>query len=379
MKRCRRLVCLLFSLVLLCTLLPPRTAAVGTIYFTSVNDTLLDLSDATMPFWQGGVLYVSGAALDGTDLGIFYSYNREKQVASVYKQRRFMYCDLAAGTIEDNTTHEIYNGSVIVKGDMVFFPINVLASFFGLKYSCTKVSYGYLVRLRNENAELSDAQFIDAATQSFRQRYNQYERAQAAQNDTVNGQTQTTPEQDELPAEQRTAYLCLSMTEAGAAASVLNALDGASGRATLLFAPDMFDGMDDVARRAAATGHALALEITETETAAAALEQIERGNAALWLAASVKTRLVYLPEASGEVAGAVAKAGYYPIGVQVQYLPRSGGVTAADRIVARVDAYGGSCRIYVGADTDAARWLPMALNRMRAENCTVSALNEVTA
>ena len=379
MKWSRRLICLFFSLALLCTLLPPRTAAVSTIYFTSVNDTLLDLNDATMPFWQGGVLYVSGAALDGTDLGIFYSYNREKQVASVYKQRRFMYCDLVAGTIEDNTTHEIYNGSAIVKGDMVFFPINVLASFFDLKYSCTKVSYGYLVRLRNENAELSDAQFIDAATQSFRQRYNQYERAQAAQNDAANGQMQTTPEQDELPAEQRTAYLCLSMTEAEAAASVLGALDGVSARATLLFAPDALDGMDDAVRHAAATGYALALEITGTETAADALERIERGNEKLWLAANVKTRLVYLREVSDEVSGAVAKAGYYPITVQTQYLPRGGGVTAADRIIARVDAYGGSCCIYIGADADAARWLPTALNRMRAENCTASALNEVTA
>ena len=92
---------------------------------------------------------------------------------------------------------------------------------------------------------------------------------------------------------------------------------------------------------------------------------------------SVAERIMWMPIYSS--AGAVAKAGYYPIGVQVQYLPRSGGVTAADRIVARVDAYGGSCRIYAGVDTDAARWLPTALNRMRAENCTVSALNEVTA
>ena len=169
------------------------------------------------------------------------------------------------------------------------------------------------------------------------------------------------------------------MTEADTAADVLNALDNASGRATLLFSPDALDGMDDIVRRAAATGHALALEIGGAETAAAALEQIERGNEKLWLAANVKTRLVYLRETSGEVLGAVANAGYYPITVQVQYTPRSGGAAAAERIVARVDAYGGSCRIYAGSDADAARWLPTALNRMRAENCTVSALNEVTA
>ena len=74
-------------------------------------------------------------------------------------------------------------------------------------------------------------------------------------------------------------------------------------------------------RRAAATGNAVALCIS-AETADEALAQIERGNDALWRAASLRTRLVYLESADKTLRATV-------------------------------------------------------VGRLRAENCTIAALNEV--
>ena len=86
MTRGKRLLSLLLSVLMLCTLLPPRASAAPTLYFTAVNDRMCDLSDETMPFWQNGLLYVAGATVDGPDdLGIRYSYNQEKSVAILYK------------------------------------------------------------------------------------------------------------------------------------------------------------------------------------------------------------------------------------------------------------------------------------------------------
>ena len=61
MTRGKRLLSLLLSVLMLCTLLPPRASAAPTLYFTAVNDRMCDLNDETMPFWQNGLLYVAGA------------------------------------------------------------------------------------------------------------------------------------------------------------------------------------------------------------------------------------------------------------------------------------------------------------------------------
>ena len=181
MTRRKRLLSLLLSVLMLCTLLPPRASAAPTLYFTAVNDRMCDLNDETMPFWQNGLLYVAGATVDGPDdLGIRYSYNQEKSVAILYKGQRVLYCDLTAGTMENNRTGEQYTGSPIVRSGMVFFPITALAKIFDLKYSSTKIAYGYLLRIRDDNAVLSDEYFIDAATDPIQKRYAQYERAHAA-------------------------------------------------------------------------------------------------------------------------------------------------------------------------------------------------------
>ena len=141
MTRRKRLLSLLLSVLMICTLLPPRASAAPTLYFTAVNDRMCDLSDETMPFWQNGLLYVAGATVDGPDdLGIRYSYNQEKSVAILYKGQRVLYCDLTAGTMENNRTGEQYVGSHIVRSGMVFFPITALAKIFDLKYSSTKIA-----------------------------------------------------------------------------------------------------------------------------------------------------------------------------------------------------------------------------------------------
>ena len=212
MTRRKRLLSLLLSVLMLCTLLPPRASAAPTLYFTAVNDRMCDLSDETMPFWQNGLLYVAGATVDGPDdLGIRYSYNQEKSVAILYKGQRVLYCDLTAGTMENNRTGEQYTGSPIVRSGMVFFPITALAKMFDLKYSSTKIAYGYLLRIRDDNAVLSDEYFIDAATDPIQKRYAQYERAHAA----AESEQPVTPPPVDTPTrrDDLTVYLLLPAAE----------------------------------------------------------------------------------------------------------------------------------------------------------------------
>ena len=374
MTRGKRLLSLLLSVLMLCTLLPPRASAAPTLYFTAVNDRMCDLSDETMPFWQNGLLYVAGATVDGPDdLGIRYSYNQEKSVAILYKGQRVLYCDLTAGTMENNRTGEQYAGSPIVRSGMVFFPITALAKIFDLKYSSTKIAYGYLLRIRDDNAVLSDEYFIDAATDPIQKRYAQYERAHAAaeQENETPAQVETPVRRDDL-----TVYLLLPAANGFMLTQLLSTLENYQSHATLLLTPELLESAGDGVRRAAATGNAVALCIS-AETADEALAQIERGNDALWRAASLRTRLVYLESADKTLRAAVVGAGYCPITINTYDFTRSGTHWADTAL--KWAGRSTSVRLYLGAESGVSSALGTALSRLRAENCTIAALNEVTA
>ena len=374
MTRGKRLLSLLLSVLMLCTLLPPRASAAPTLYFTAVNDRMCDLSDETMPFWQNGLLYVAGATVDGPDdLGIRYSYNQEKSVAILYKGQRVLYCDLTAGTMENNRTGEQYAGSPIVRSGMVFFPITALAKIFDLKYSSTKIAYGYLLRIRDDNAVLSDEYFIDAATDPIQKRYAQYERAHAAaeQENETPAQVETPVRRDDL-----TVYLLLPAANGSMLTQLLSTLENYQSQATLLLTPELLESAGDGVRRAAATGNAVALCIS-AETADEALAQIERGNDALWRAASLRTRLVYLESADKTLRAAVVGAGYCPITINTSDFTRSGTHWADTAL--KWAGRSTSVRLYLGAESGVSSALGTALSRLRAENCTIAALNEVTA
>ena len=374
MTRGKRLLSLLLSVLMLCTLLPPRASAAPTLYFTAVNDRMCDLSDETMPFWQNGLLYVAGATVDGPDdLGIRYSYNQEKSVAILYKGQRVLYCDLTAGTMENNRTGEQYAGSPIVRSGMVFFPITALAKIFDLKYSSTKIAYGYLLRIRDDNAVLSDEYFIDAATDPIQKRYAQYERAHAAaeQENETPAQVETPVRRDDL-----TVYLLLPAANGFMLTQLLSTLENYQSHATLLLTPELLESAGDGVRRAAATGNAVALRI-DAATADEALAQIERGNDALWRAASLRTRLVYLESADKTLRAAVVGAGYCPITINTSDFTRSGTHWADTAL--KWAGRSTSVRLYLGAESGVSSALGTALSRLRAENCTIAALNEVTA
>ena len=374
MTRGKRLLSLLLSVLMLCTLLPPRASAAPTLYFTAVNDRMCDLSDETMPFWQNGLLYVAGATVDGPDdLGIRYSYNQEKSVAILYKGQRVLYCDLTAGTMENNRTGEQYAGLPIVRSGMVFFPITALAKMFDLRYSSTKIAYGYLLRIRDDNAVLSDEYFIDAATDPIQKRYAQYERAHAAaeQENETPAQVETPVRRDDL-----TVYLLLPAANGSMLTQLLSTLENYQSHATLLLTPELLESAGDGVRRAAATGNAVALCIS-AETADEVLAQIERGNDALWRAASLRTRLVYLESADKTLRAAVVGAGYCPITINTSDFTRSGTHWADTAL--KWAGRSTSVRLYLGAESGVSSALGTALSRLRAENCTIAALNEVTA
>ena len=373
-KRVKQALCLVFAVLLLVKAAPIPADAANSICFLAANEKLFPLSDETMPFWSDGSLYVPHTLMDDGELGIHYSRNMEKQIFTAYNlSSGSLTFDLAAGTIETNTL-KVLPGSAVVRGGVVFLPVGVLCAFFDLDYVYTRVTYGYLLRVKNRSDTFSNERFIDAASTPMAQRFAQYQRAQEPDENPPSAPESGENAQDTA---RRTVYLAVEST---APEYTLPLLDAALlGRVAFLFAPQSLPDSGDLLRRLAASGGTIALRVDASSGAAETLGQIERCNRALWDAAAVKTRIVVIDGADDETARAVGNAGYCPLRFTLDYRGELPSVSrASSRIFSAADANRGVCRVFLGADESVSESLSSLLTSLRAGNCTLSPLNEAT-
>ena len=355
----KRFLCLLLVLLMVFSLTPSETRAETTVYFTAVNDQLLpDLSDETMPFWSGGRLYIPSTVITGTDLGLFYSRSRDKSTAVVYRQGSAL------------TFNRQYSGPAIVRSDVVFLPLDLLTQFFSLDYSYTRVTYGYLVRVKSDTVVLSDAKFIDAAAMSMEQRYNEYMKTHSESNDPGNTPDQNTDGDRDL------VCLALRVTDEESANALLDTLASNNATATFLFSEEQLSSLGDLLRRVVISGNAAALRIDASGGSSRTVSAIERANNALWAACNEKARLVALYGASDKTLRAVRAAGYCPIDFDLDY---SGALPTAAQAASGIarQARSGGCIAYLGADTAVQADWSTLLSRLRSSSRLITALNEL--
>ena len=180
-RRLRRLLALVCALALALSLSGPVSAA-GDIYFTVLNDSVVSLSDSTMPTWSGGVLYVHYSAFDGSNTArigfdISFSYNRSSGMATLFNTRQFLTFNMNNNTSYNALTGEYLNGRAILRNGQVFVPVALVCSFFGLSYSVISIDEGYIVRIKDNSVVLSDPDFVEAATLSISRELRSYNQA----------------------------------------------------------------------------------------------------------------------------------------------------------------------------------------------------------
>ena len=160
----------ILCILLLFQLSSPVQAA-GKVYFVAAEESVLPLSDASMPFWHGGYLYVAASVF--TNLGVSVINNTAKGLMVLEKERRALLFDRNKGTVQDSSGTSYAPGAV-QSGGTVFVPASVVAGFFGLQYSVTDVPNGTLVWLRSPDFGMSIRSFANAATYSMEERYSAY-------------------------------------------------------------------------------------------------------------------------------------------------------------------------------------------------------------
>lgn len=291
MKRRSRLAAVL--LILAALLAPSSGRAVLTdVYLTAVNNQVLELDSETMPFRSGGVWYVSSRVFEGTDLGVSYVRSDVMGLAMLYTTQIDLRFDLEAQQVYDKQGN-IYNGSAIEKGGVMFFPIALVCRYFDLRWSISETETVPLIRIRSGGDSLDDRSFLDAAAYQMRERYLEYEKSVASPAEEPSRPSVTPPPPESPPpvqaAEGQKVYLLVDVSSAEEARAVLEKL-GTAQVTFLLSAEQMGEG--DLVRSLVAGGHAVALRAgggTEDEVE----EEILLARELLWQSACCWLDLVF--------------------------------------------------------------------------------------
>jgi len=279
---------LLSAILLLSLTSSGQAAAPSGLYFTAANDHLMEFNTETMPFYSNNVLYVSSRLFEDGELDVSYARSTSLGVAMLYNSSTDLRFDLA-GQIAYDKQGNIYSGYAIEQGGVVFFPLNLVCRYFGLSWSCSETDIAPLIRVKNSNAILSDASFIDAAASLMRLRYNEYERSLSSEATPSPPPVLPVEPPPVQAAEGQTVYLLLSTASSQDAFDVLDALDGVQAT-FLLTAEQMEDG--NLLRALTTLGHSVALRV-QGKSLEEAEEELLTARRRLWQAACLWLDLIW--------------------------------------------------------------------------------------
>ena len=207
-------------------------------------------------------------------------------LAVLYTPHTDLRFDLTNQTIYDKQGVS-YPGRAIERGGVVFFPLNLVCSYFGLTWSYNETSTVPLIRVRSSGAILDDRTFIDAATDSMRNRYTTYEKWVVANTPAAPPAQQTPPPVHAV--EGQRIHLILECSSAADTLAAMTLL-GDTYATFLLSLEQMENG--DLLRALTANGHEIAL-LPRAQTAAELESEISAARSKLWQATCSWLQLVW--------------------------------------------------------------------------------------
>ena len=187
MKPRKTALSLLCAVALTLTLLVVPSSASGSLFFLSLNDTLPAQSTQTTPIQYNGWVYVPvnvfSSRTTGINFGVYYGVTENGSSILLYNlSGRSITFDLTNGTAVTSEGETINPSRAIAQNGVYYVPAYPICRYFGLTYSYYSTDYGPLLRIKDGNAVLSDALFLNSAESIMRSRANSY-----AQDNTPNG------------------------------------------------------------------------------------------------------------------------------------------------------------------------------------------------
>lgn len=378
MKWKTKLAAVFLALLMLVQTVPPTQAqAAKSVYYTAINDNIMPLTDATMPFWSGGFLYIAGSVFTGylrESIGVSYTYNSSKQVAALYavgKSNKSLVFDLASGQTQDRLGTVYANRPAIKRGGEVFVPAALVAEYFELKYSVVGVEGGHLVRLRTPgDSPLTDELFADAASYTMQERYDDYMKNQAQ------AQLPDTPEGGEV-FEGKRIYLNFRAAEPARVTGLLDVLDRQHSQGAFFCTEEFLRAEGSLLRRMAATGQSVGICV-DGSLEMPLLDQVVQGNDALYRATCSMTRLVWAENVEQQGLESLALAGYVclqpGLNSENQGLQTS---ASASALLQKISSRRGDISVWLGGNVNAVGLNAFLTAAYQAEDACIALVETV--
>jgi len=374
MTRKTRAAAWLLTFVLTLGLFVPPPAAAAELYFTSVNDHLTPLTSDTMPVWSGGILYVPYTVFDSAsngnnDLGLNITYNQSTNILFLYdlSKKLMLSFDLTNRICRNEMTGEIYPSQCITRNSLPYLPLARVCEFFGLNYSYIPISYvsqGYLIRVKDEQVVLSDALFLDAATNLVNQRLREY-------NQSISPSPQISPDTPSVPSSGQSShtavptFLAVRSADGKGLPRILNTLTSRDTCALFLLTPQVLAEQGHLVRQLLGTGHSVGIwaEGANAEETRALLEE---GSRLLEGLAHIRTTVALVPKEQRETMEA---EGWVCWSETLALSPGTseGAAEFASSTLRRLSGRSRTTYLTLEGGSAAARVLPTLLDRLDAE------------
>lgn len=289
---------------------------------TAVNDSLLPLSDSTMPARLGGELYVPYGVF--SQLGV--SSSASDGVLNMSANGETLSFSPDEGYVYDQNLNSYATPAYSMNGT-TYVPVKLCCGKFGLSYSTLSVAGETVLRVTDGSAS-SDSAFASSKAVSIENSINSYKGISSSDGSSKNGGTtggttaqtpaeKPIPKVEEKPTRKPSrVYLTFYGAPDKNASDILDALKR-DGRTAAFFLPaDTAEWTDDTVRRIVAEGHtaALLLEADEKASGEALTERLTLANERLRLLTGVQTRIVSVSTGCAKLSeaqrNALIDAGY---------------------------------------------------------------------
>lgn len=297
----KRLISILLAFLLVIALLPSVLSAEN-LTLLAVNDTLpVSLSDETMPFYRGGLLYLPASVFTLSALDLDVSYATDTLVMAGGKRK--LTFQISDGTVK-NESGRTYSFSAIETATEIYVPAAYVTSHFGFTLSSLTSAGGYdVARITTGEQVYDNTLFLERAENMIAYRVAQY--TAPVTPPTV---TTPTPSQPDVP----------TPTPVAPPASVYLLLEGADGApgaraylrehnlsAAFFFSAEEIQQSPALIIDLVSDGYPIGIRLTGEEPDA--LDAVRTANAALDRILHTKTLLVLAPRA---FSGSTTLSGY---------------------------------------------------------------------
>lgn len=186
----KRLIAMLLCIILLASLIVLPSSAAVSVNYIAINDSLeTGLTNCFVNY--GGTIYVPCWLFSSYSLGVYYSYIPVNNTAHIHIGARQLFFEADTGLTYDGSGN-YYSTPALLLGDSIYVPLSYISSYFGtFNYSLISTDYGYLLRIRDSSAVLSDNTFAQAVEPQLRQIYRAHQPAEP----TVTPSPSPSPEQ----------------------------------------------------------------------------------------------------------------------------------------------------------------------------------------